>query len=81
MTMVSFFTFIGLFLAALILILTVPVDAQAYIDPGSGYIFLQVVLAAMIGGFFTFKRFWLELFQKLGLRKSGKDKEEGKQED
>ncbi|MBC8276672.1 MAG: hypothetical protein H8E46_00450 [FCB group bacterium] len=41
-----------------------PRDAHAYIDPGSGFIMLQVLLAGVVGGFFVFKNFWLNLFRR-----------------
>lgn len=41
------------------LLLTAP--AQAYIDPGSGSMFLQLLLAAIAGGLWTLKVYWRRL--------------------
>ncbi len=53
--------------------LALPADSSAYIDPGSGFILLQVVIAAAVGGLLTFKRFWKKLFRKLPFVKSRED--------
>jgi hypothetical protein len=47
-------------------ILTAP---EAYLDPGSGSFILQLVLAAVLGGLFIIKGYWLKikgLFTKKG---------------
>jgi hypothetical protein len=47
-------------------ILTAP---KAYLDPGSGSFILQLVLAAVLGGLFIIKGYWLKikgLFTKKG---------------
>lgn len=35
--------------------------AQAYIDPGSGSMFLQLLVAAVAGGLWTLKVYWRRL--------------------
>lgn len=43
-------------------------QAQAYLDPGSGSFFIQMVLAGLIGASFMLKNFWKkvkEFFIKL----------------
>ena len=35
--------------------------AQAYIDPGAGSMFLQLVVAAIAGGLWTIKAYWRRL--------------------
>ena len=45
--------------AGVSLFLTAP--AQAYIDPGSGSMFLQLLLAAIAGGLWTLKIYWRRL--------------------
>ncbi|MCH7937535.1 MAG: hypothetical protein IH994_10680 [Proteobacteria bacterium] len=35
--------------------------AQAYIDPGSGSMFLQLLVAAIAGGLWTLKAYWQRL--------------------
>ncbi len=44
-----------------------PASNHAYLDPGSGSIILQVVLAALLGGLFIVKAYWnkiVGLFRK-----------------
>ena len=35
-----------------------PTSNYAYLDPGSGSIILQVILAALLGGLFLVKAYW-----------------------
>lgn len=56
--------------SALWLIILFPRPSLAYIDPGSGFILLQVLIASAIGGFFAFKRFWIKLLQKVHILKA-----------
>ena len=55
--------FLLLLLASLTCVL--PDTAYAYIDPGSGSSLLQLILCAIIGGFFTFKLLFLKYKNKL----------------
>jgi hypothetical protein len=66
-------------ISAILIILILPGESHAYIDPGSGLILLQVIIATVIGGFFTFKRFWINILRKLHII-SAKE-EEKKDED
>ncbi len=50
---------VGSWAAGASLFLTAP--AQAYIDPGSGSMFLQLLLAAIAGGLWTLKIYWRRL--------------------
>ena len=45
-------------LCALSIVLVVPSTAFAYLDPGTGSIILQTLLAAVIGALFTLKLYW-----------------------
>jgi len=36
-------------------------DAQAYIDPGTGGLLIQSLVAALVGGFFLIKVYWNKL--------------------
>ncbi len=36
-------------------------DAYAYIDPGTGSFFLQLLIAGIIGAAFTIKLYWIKL--------------------
>jgi drug/metabolite transporter (DMT)-like permease len=49
-----------------------PSTAHAYIDPGSGSMFLQLLIAAIAGGLFTLKIYWQRLKDRFGFgRKPG----------
>lgn len=65
-----------LFIPAVLLHLALfPAVAWGYLDPGSGSIILQVVLAAVLGAAFTAKIYWTRLrrwFGSLFKRPSGK---------
>lgn len=47
------------------LLWVLPDKAYAYIDPGSGSAFLQLIICALIGGFFACKFFFLKYKNKL----------------
>jgi len=40
-----------------LIIVTTPVSAHAYLDPGTGSVVLQVVVAGILGAIFTLKRY------------------------
>ena len=46
------------FFIVALLILTVPTEAKAYVDPGSGSLLIQFFLATVIGGVYHFRR-WI----------------------
>lgn len=35
-----------------------PLDASAYVDPGSGSFLLQMLIAAVLGGLITLRGYW-----------------------
>ena len=49
---------IGRFIVFGALALLVTTPAQAYIDPGSGSMVLQLVIAGIVGGWFAVKGYW-----------------------
>lgn len=54
-----------------------PNPAHAYIDPGSGSMVIQLVVAAIAGGLFTLKVYWRRLKSRFGIgskRDDGDDK-------
>lgn len=58
--------------AAIALLLILPAPTWAYLDPGSGSIFLQMLLAAVFGSLFFLKNVWtkaLSFLQRLLPRK------------
>jgi hypothetical protein len=48
-----------LFLAALLL--ATPAQLPAYVDPGSGSFFLQMLIAGLLGASMTVKTFWKQI--------------------
>ena len=55
-----------------LLLLALPGQAHAYIDPGTGSYFLQVLVAGILGASFAVKLFWKNLtdfFRNLGSKK------------
>ncbi|MDO8482062.1 MAG: hypothetical protein Q7S75_03190 [bacterium] len=46
----------------------VPQVAQAYIDPGTGSLVVQAVLAAIFGASFAVKSYWYKLKKFFGFR-------------
>ena len=60
-----------------------PMQAHAYLDPGTGSYFIQIALAAIVGALFAVRLFWGRIkafFQKLFSRGVGED-EQGEQEE
>jgi len=53
------------FLAAISLIVFLPVSAFAYLDPGTGSYALQIVIAFAVSGAFVIKTFWRTLKEKI----------------
>ena len=39
--------------------------AHAYVDPGTGSVVLQMVIAGALGAAFTLKRFWRKIVERL----------------
>lgn len=44
--------------AAIIFLLCISSDANAYLDPGTGSIFLQMLIAGIVSALFALKMFW-----------------------
>ena len=55
-------------------------DAFAYIDPGTGSYFLQLLIAGLLGAFFAIKIFWKNIKASLSnlFSKGEKKKDDGK---
>jgi hypothetical protein len=47
----------------------VPSNAFAYLDPGSGSMIFQGIVAAFFGGLFIIKTYWHKILRALGLKK------------
>ena len=50
-------------------ILSLPLSILAYIDPGTGSIILQALVATVVGAAIAVKLFWHRLLKFFGLRK------------
>jgi hypothetical protein len=46
-----------------------PLDARAYVDPGSGSFLLQMVIAAVLGGLITLRGYWSRIKEFLTRRR------------
>lgn len=44
-----------------LLLVTCPAEALAYLDPGSGSYFFQILIAAMLGGAYTIKVYFKKI--------------------
>ena len=53
-----------------LLVASFPALAHAYIDPGSGALVLQAIIAGVVGGVFYFRDKILQVLGKLGLYKA-----------
>jgi hypothetical protein len=61
---------LGLFAAALLVFLAAPSTAHAYLDPGSGSLLWQALIAALFGAMFYFRRFILQVKTWMGMGRS-----------
>jgi len=50
---------------------------NAYLDPGSGSLILQVILAVLLGGFFIIRSYWNKIID--GVRKIFSRQEKGEE--
>jgi hypothetical protein len=48
-------------LAPVAILLVVPVDAFAYLDPGTGSYVLQMIIAGLLGAAFAIKMSWFRI--------------------
>ena len=48
-------------------------DILGYIDPGTGSVILQAIIATVVGVGVTLKLFWHRILKALGLRKSAEE--------
>ncbi|HUT32490.1 MAG TPA: hypothetical protein VNE39_03335 [Planctomycetota bacterium] len=63
-------------IAALVLaFLSAPRDAYAYLDPGTGSLILQFVIAGLVGSAFAIKLFWRRIVGLFRKRRSEPDRE------
>ena len=50
--------------------------AHAYLDPGTGSFFLQMLIGALAGGFFAIKMYWAKVKTFFGQRAAADTKDE-----
>ncbi len=55
-------------------VLLVARDAEAYVDPGTGSYFLQILLAGILGAAFAVRLYWRKIKSFLTGAGSGRDK-------
>ena len=58
----------------LALVFSFPAQALAYLDPGSGSYFFQLLLALVLGGLYTLKVYWHKVMHWLKERFLKKDR-------
>lgn len=66
------------FLRSLVVVALSAGDAMAYIDPGTGSLLLQMIIAGVIGGLFHFRRYLTSLISYL---RNGRQRGDGKPDD
>ena len=60
--------------------LSIPSAAHAYVDPGTGSYFLQILIAGILGAAFAIKLYWRKIKDFLsGSRSGGSKREEERQ--
>jgi hypothetical protein len=62
-----------IFISALVVIHLVPTPSYAYLDPGAGSMFLQLILGGVAGLVVIIKLYWHRLLAMIGI---GKEKNE-----
>lgn len=66
-----------------ILLLSITVNAHAYLDPGTGSMMLQVILGGIAAVGVAIKLYWHKLMAAFGMRKNSADEddEEGQEQE
>ena len=64
---------VGFLLSAALLVVAHAPQAHAYLDPGTGSILLQGILAVVAGTAVTLKLYWAKLKEIFGRPKAGTD--------
>ena len=57
-------------------LVSIPRDAHAYLDPGTGSYILQLLLAGLLGALFAVKLFWIRIKKFFGGLFSKKTKDD-----
>lgn len=56
----------SLLFSTLALLLSFPISAHAYIDPGTGSYIVQVLAAVVLGGLYSMKAYWQQIKAAFG---------------
>lgn len=67
-------------LALLLAALSIPSAVRAYVDPGTGSYFLQILIAGILGAAFALKLYWRRIKGFLTGSRSGRNKTEEEQQ-
>ena len=54
-------SFVKLFFVVIVFLLIWPPSVHAYIDPGTGSLVIQMVVAGVMAGLYLFKRYWTKI--------------------
>lgn len=65
------------FPVALAVLISAGNSAHAYLDPGTGSIILQAIVATVASSLFVIKMYWYKLKSLFGLSRSEPDSEDG----
>ena len=68
----------AVFLVLIVTLFFFPVQAHAYLDPGTGSYFIQIALAVLVGALFAVRLFWGRI--KAFFHKLFSKEEEGEQD-
>lgn len=63
-----------LIVAIWIMLVATSRDAHAYLDPGTGSVFLQMLIAGIVSALFALKMFWRRIVVYLSVLFKGKNK-------
>ena len=56
---------VKILLFLILLSLVFPSNAHAYLDPGTGSYFIQIIIGGLLGGLFLTKTFWANITKNL----------------
>ena len=70
-------TIVGALTLALLQLFVLPRSASAYIDPGTGSLIWQLLLAGALTAAFLVKRYWGKIRQRLHIGGTAKSEDDG----
>ncbi len=66
-----------LILCSIAALMFIETDAYAYLDPGTGSIILQAIIASVAGSLFVVKAYWYKLRSFLGIGRQNSETDDG----